>query len=207
MRDMLLAESDVQYSLVRSLEGNGPMHGQSEVKSVSVPPSAKLKPNKHQSPQLLHHSFFYDNIMKLLLIRHGETVDNVAGLYAGVRNSALTVHGFEQANRLGDYISKTYPKATHIFASPLTRALKTAQAIQKAQNAHVDGDKLGITTVPDLIEQDFGSSEGKPSMLAQTRRRVAGKATMISTRTILASLMSKARKRFANAPTHSWTNT
>jgi broad specificity phosphatase PhoE len=105
--------------------------------------------------------------MKLLLIRHGETVDNVAGLYAGVRDSSLTNFGIDQANRLGLYLSKNNKRITHIFASPLTRAFKTAQAVQKAQLAVKDGngvaDQVEITKVPDLIEQDFGYYEGKPS--------------------------------------------
>jgi len=104
--------------------------------------------------------------MKLLLIRHGETVDNVAGLYAGVRDSALTNHGVDQASRLGDYLAKNCPKVTHIFASPLSRAFKTATAVQKAQckllAAAAVPDEIEIVKVADLIEQDFGYYEGKP---------------------------------------------
>ena len=97
--------------------------------------------------------------MKLFLIRHGETVDNVAGLYAGVRDSALTNHGVEQARRLGEYLANSGVNITHIYASPLTRAHKTAEAVRKAQQ---DQSQLEIVTVPDLIEQDFGFYEGKP---------------------------------------------
>ncbi|KAM3468559.1 hypothetical protein MY5147_007828, partial [Beauveria neobassiana] len=43
--------------------------------------------------------------MRLLLIRHGETVDNVAGIFAGVRDSALTTHGVLQAGRLGGHLA------------------------------------------------------------------------------------------------------
>ncbi|KAK5116098.1 hypothetical protein LTR85_009380 [Meristemomyces frigidus] len=103
--------------------------------------------------------------MKLYLIRHGETVDNVAGLYAGVRDSTLTNHGFEQARRLGEYFAKNEVHLTRIFASPLTRAFKTAEAVLKAQPKSADatdGKSLDIVKVPDLIEQDFGYYEGKP---------------------------------------------
>ncbi|KAK1056577.1 hypothetical protein LTR74_014813 [Friedmanniomyces endolithicus] len=105
--------------------------------------------------------------MKVYLIRHGETVDNVAGLYAGVRDSALTIHGVEQARRLGEHFAKTNIHLTHIFASPLSRAYKTAEALLKAQNhdvaedGQVDGT-LAIAKVPDLIEQHFGFYEGRP---------------------------------------------
>lgn len=97
--------------------------------------------------------------MRLYLIRHGETVDNVAGLYAGSRDSALTNHGVEQTKRLGDYFVKGSIAFTHIFASPLTRAFKTAEAIWKAQK---DGNAAEIVKVPDLRERDFGQYEGKP---------------------------------------------
>ncbi|KAK0335358.1 hypothetical protein LTR91_007460 [Friedmanniomyces endolithicus] len=106
--------------------------------------------------------------MKVYLIRHGETVDNVAGLYAGVRDSALTIHGVEQARRLGEHFAKTNNiHLTHIFASPLSRAFKTAEALLKAQGHDTAGDggdkdTLAIVKVPDLIEQDFGYYEGRP---------------------------------------------
>ncbi|KAK5132048.1 hypothetical protein LTR08_000385 [Meristemomyces frigidus] len=105
--------------------------------------------------------------MELYLIRHGETVDNVAGLYAGVRDSALTNHGTDQARRLGEYFAN-HVKLTHIFSSPLSRALKTAEAVRKAQSglnlhdAAATAQSLDIVKVPDLIEQNFGYYEGKP---------------------------------------------
>jgi broad specificity phosphatase PhoE len=125
-------------------------------------------------------------------------VDNVAGLYAGkivstnvstlqltyrtgVRDSVLTNHGVDQANKLGDHLAKTTIVLTHIFASPLTRTSKTAEAIQKAQVAAYPDNAsaaLDIVKVPELIEQvrhtsarsvvladwcqDFGYYEGKP---------------------------------------------
>ncbi|KAK6427964.1 hypothetical protein LTR95_015898 [Oleoguttula sp. CCFEE 5521] len=102
--------------------------------------------------------------MRLFLIRHGETVDNVAGLYAGVRDSALTNHGVEQASKLGEHLGRTN-KITHIFASPLQRAHKTAQAVQRPQQAQRKAtgkiEDLEIVLVPALIEQDFGYYEGK----------------------------------------------
>ncbi|KAI7163200.1 phosphoglycerate mutase-like protein [Hortaea werneckii] len=105
--------------------------------------------------------------MKLFLVRHGETVDNVAGLYAGVRDSALTNHGFDQARRLGEYFAQMEVRFSQIFSSPLSRAYKTAEAIQTAQKPPSDpnGDEKrsvpGIAKVKALMEQDFGFYEGK----------------------------------------------
>lgn len=94
-------------------------------------------------------------------------MDNVAGLYAGVRDSALTIHGVEQARRLGEHFTKreAIVPFNHIFSSPLSRAYKTAQALQNAQQAWRSKDQtltekkaetVEIVCVPELIEQDFG---------------------------------------------------
>jgi len=95
--------------------------------------------------------------MRLLLVRHGETVDNVAGIYAGVRDSALTTHGALQTVRLGAHLASNGVKISHIYSSDLQRAVKTAEAIRLAQ----------IPTPPETVElkmlreQDFGWWEGK----------------------------------------------
>ncbi|KAJ4420709.1 hypothetical protein N0V82_004148 [Gnomoniopsis sp. IMI 355080] len=104
-------------------------------------------------------------VLHLLLVRHGESVDNVAGLYAGSRDSPLTNHGVLQAQRLGAHLaarSATIGPVHHIFASNLKRAVKTAQTIAEAQS-RVEG----VDMVPEIVqstelrEKDFGSEEGK----------------------------------------------
>ncbi|KAF2214795.1 hypothetical protein CERZMDRAFT_36494, partial [Cercospora zeae-maydis SCOH1-5] len=112
--------------------------------------------------------------MDLYLIRHGETVDNVAGLYAGVTDSALTNHGVEQIKRLGDHFASSHVVFTHIFASPLSRAFKTAQAIHSAQPS--SGADVEITKVQDLIEQDFGFYE-KKTFQARADAKKSGRET------------------------------
>jgi len=53
---------------------------------------------------------------------------------------------------------------THIFASPLSRAFRTAQAVRDAQpKIDIDPEKqLEIEKVDELIERHFGFYEGKP---------------------------------------------
>ncbi|SMR42725.1 unnamed protein product [Zymoseptoria tritici ST99CH_1A5] len=111
--------------------------------------------------------------MELYLIRHGETVDNVGGLYAGVRDSALTIHGVEQARHLGQHLAGRGVIFDRIFASTLSRAFKTAKAIQTAQPAPPAGSdesatvrSVEVVQVSQLIEQNFGFAEG---MSFQTR--------------------------------------
>ncbi|CZT10047.1 hypothetical protein WAI453_006408 [Rhynchosporium graminicola] len=95
--------------------------------------------------------------MRLLLIRHGETVHNVTSVYAGITDSALTNHGVLQANRLASHLATTDFKISHIFSSDLQRAFKTAESIRVAQSpAPTETTKLEV-----LREQDFGFYEGK----------------------------------------------
>jgi broad specificity phosphatase PhoE len=57
---------------------------------------------------------------------------------------------------LGDHLVKAAVILTHIFASPLTRTFKTADAIRKAQAAaypETASSTLEIIKVPELIEQ------------------------------------------------------
>ncbi|KAB8300976.1 hypothetical protein EYC80_002900 [Monilinia laxa] len=95
--------------------------------------------------------------MRLLLVRHGETVDNVANVYAGHTDSALTNHGVLQANRLGIHLSAS--KISNVFSSDLQRAVKTAEAICAAQDSRTS---LEVTKLKLLREQDFGYYEKKP---------------------------------------------
>ncbi|SCV50779.1 uncharacterized protein FFB14_11626 [Fusarium fujikuroi] len=101
-------------------------------------------------------AFLNDATMRLFLIRHGETVDNVANLYAGSRDSALTAHGVMQAQRLASHFSE-HVAIDRIFSSNLSRAVHTAQAILNAQKRAED---LKLIQVSELREKDFGTGEG-----------------------------------------------
>ncbi|KAH7120276.1 histidine phosphatase superfamily [Dactylonectria estremocensis] len=93
--------------------------------------------------------------MRLLLVRHGETVDNVAGLFAGSRDSPLTTHGVLQARRLAEHLGSRLA-FTHLFSSDLRRAVKTAEAVCDAQKRA----DLSVVRLRELREKDFGSGEG-----------------------------------------------
>ncbi|KAL8846983.1 MAG: hypothetical protein Q9221_007956 [Calogaya cf. arnoldii] len=105
--------------------------------------------------------------MKLYLIRHGETVDNVAQVYAGVRDSPLTVQGVLQAERLGRYLKDSEQRFTYVFASDLQRAVKTAEALLSTQTINDGEVPVTVRQLPILREQDFGFYEGKPFFARQ----------------------------------------
>ncbi|KAI9891970.1 MAG: hypothetical protein M1814_002165 [Vezdaea aestivalis] len=99
--------------------------------------------------------------MRLLLIRHGETVDNVAQNYAGSKDSQLTSHGMLQAKRLGQWVATNFEAPTNIFSSNLQRAFLTAESIRLAQHSDVSAN-LETVQLPELQEKDFGLLEGAP---------------------------------------------
>ncbi|RLL94100.1 hypothetical protein CFD26_103627 [Aspergillus turcosus] len=92
--------------------------------------------------------------MKLYLIRHAETVDNVAHRLAGIKDSPLTNHGALQITRLGRYFASQNIKFSHIFSSDLSRAVLTAEGLSAHQ------PELSPVLLPSLRERDFGSFEG-----------------------------------------------
>ncbi|KAK3990724.1 putative phosphoglycerate mutase [Cladorrhinum sp. PSN332] len=120
--------------------------------------------------------------MRLFLVRHGETVDNVVGVYAGIRDSYLTVHGVLQARRLGAHFADRL-KITHIFSSDLQRAVQTAQAVvdgQSKSSKDTNKSALELVQLTILRERDFGSAEGKrfgtPHADAETYEQIRARA-------------------------------
>jgi broad specificity phosphatase PhoE len=88
---------------------------------------------------------------QLFLIRHGETLHNVAGIAQGWNDSALSDRGTRQVQSLAERIAAMQPTA--LYSSPLGRALSTAEAI-----AGTTG--LRIETLDDLREMSYGNWEG-----------------------------------------------
>jgi broad specificity phosphatase PhoE len=89
---------------------------------------------------------------QLILVRHGETLHNVAGIAQGWADSDLSERGHEQVRRLAERLKKQKPDA--LFSSPLGRALTTATTIREALG-------LDITILEDLREMSYGSWESR----------------------------------------------
>jgi broad specificity phosphatase PhoE len=89
---------------------------------------------------------------QLILVRHGETLHNVAGIAQGWNDSALSERGERQVRRLAERLALHAPTA--LYSSPLGRAMSTANAI-----AEVTG--LPVQTRDDLREMSYGGWEGK----------------------------------------------
>lgn len=89
---------------------------------------------------------------QLILVRHGETLHNVAGIAQGWNDSALSDRGREQVARVAERLAALQPTA--IYSSPLGRAMSTAEVISKATG-------LEIVTLDDLREMNYGGWEGR----------------------------------------------
>lgn len=90
--------------------------------------------------------------MTLLLVRHGESEGNVEGLIQGQLDKPLTDLGRAQALAVADRL-KGEGGVDRIVASPLSRALATAEAIGCALD-------LPVATDARLMEYDFGEVSG-----------------------------------------------
>ncbi|WMY07505.1 histidine phosphatase family protein [Paraburkholderia phenoliruptrix] len=67
--------------------------------------------------------------MDLLLIRHGQSVGNVAGLLNSTEQDSLTDHGFQQAAHLRSTMERFELKADRVYSSPWKRALQTTEVL------------------------------------------------------------------------------
>jgi len=91
-------------------------------------------------------------IKQLILVRHGETLHNVAGIAQGWNDSELSDKGREQIRGLAERLVAYAP--TTIYSSPLGRAISTAEVI-----GNVTGVK--VVTLDDLREMNYGAWEGR----------------------------------------------
>ena len=90
-------------------------------------------------------------MIRLFLIRHGETAWNVLGKYQGQSDVALSENGIKQAERL----AANFPVDTldRVYTSDLIRAAETAQMV---------AGRFGIPVKKcrDFRDIDFGDWEG-----------------------------------------------
>ena len=88
----------------------------------------------------------------LLLVRHGQTDENVSGRISGQGTAPLNGRGQEQAKLAAQALAPL--RVTRLISSPVARAWQTA-AIVDAQL------QLGIEKEPDLREVGYGDWEGQ----------------------------------------------
>ncbi len=91
--------------------------------------------------------------MRLVFVRHGESVANAEERLAGHNDSELTDLGRTQARALHDRLNVEGLRPTHLYSSPLKRAAETARIASGSW-------PLPIVPWDDLMETDIGVFEG-----------------------------------------------
>ncbi len=69
----------------------------------------------------------------LILLRHGQSTANAAGLFTGVLDVSLTEVGFEEAERAASLLSPSVPGTIRILASPMRRVRETVDILIESQ--------------------------------------------------------------------------
>jgi len=92
-------------------------------------------------------------VSRVVLVRHGQTEWNRVERFRGLVDIDLNETGAWQAERLGQAIKERF-QVSAIYSSPLTRAMRTAQAI---------GRFVGVDVVsyPALVDFSYGAWEGR----------------------------------------------
>ena len=97
--------------------------------------------------------------IRLLLIRHGETVDNINKILQGQTDGKLTENGILQARQLAEQLS--HEQIDAYVSSDLKRAVDTCIEIALP---HFDGNRMAadnaIMRTPLLRERDWGRFTG-----------------------------------------------
>jgi len=88
----------------------------------------------------------------ILLIRHGETEWNRVERFRGRADVPLNATGLAQAEATGKHVAACWQPVA-VYASPLSRAVQTAQAV--AQHFH-----LPVQPHPGLLDIDYGEWQG-----------------------------------------------
>lgn len=97
---------------------------------------------------------------RFILVRHGQTEWNRVERFRGRADVPLNEIGIKQAEATGARIAREWQVAA-VYSSPLSRAIKTAEAIA----IHYS---LAVQPHPDLIDIDYGEWQGlSPEEVAQ----------------------------------------
>ncbi len=76
--------------------------------------------------------------MKILFVRHGESVDDIEDRYGGWADFDLTEKGRRQAKECAEKISSLDEKFEVVLSSPLKRAFQAAEIIAKKLNIELE---------------------------------------------------------------------
>jgi broad specificity phosphatase PhoE len=101
-----------------------------------------------------------ENPTRIVLVRHGQTAWNRVVRFRGQADLPLDELGLAQAEATGRYIVERWPVEA-VYASPLQRAMQTAEAIAEVH-------ALRVQSLEGLLDINFGAWQGRsPDEVAQ----------------------------------------
>jgi len=89
--------------------------------------------------------------VRLVLVRHGESVGNAERRLQGQGDYPLTERGRDQSRRLAERLAG--PELAAVYSSPIARARETAELIAAPHG-------LSVVLLPGVREYDFGDAAG-----------------------------------------------
>jgi broad specificity phosphatase PhoE len=89
----------------------------------------------------------------IYLVRHGQTDWNREKIFRGHADRPLNDHGLREARAVADFLSGQ--PVNFIYASPLKRAMQTAEPLAEQRDMKVE-------VLPGVIDLDFGEWSGMP---------------------------------------------
>ena len=90
---------------------------------------------------------------RIVLIRHGQTIWNQEARFRGRADIELDEFGRQQAEATGRYVATRWPVVA-VYASPMRRAVQTAEPVACAQG-------LIVQPLEGLMDIDFGEWQGR----------------------------------------------
>lgn len=107
--------------------------------------------------------------MKLLFIRHAESIGNLEKRLQGWADSELSGEGKMQVKKLAQRLRIEAWRPDHVYSSPLQRAAQTAQALIDEFEVSICGTKVNIEYADGLKELHNGVFQGLTWLEAQTQ--------------------------------------
>ncbi len=148
----------VRYEWIPRAENSHADRLANEAMDEAAGKPVRTRPEPKRDPAVVAWTGARGTPTRLILLRHGQTEMSAKRRYSGRGDVGLTDLGQAQADAAAKRLAATDGlvvdgQAVPIIASPLTRAMQTAQAAADALGGRVE-------THPGLIETDFGEWEG-----------------------------------------------
>lgn len=116
--------------------------------------------------------------MKIYIVRHGQTEENIQKMLQGHMPGRLTDKGKEQVRNTAEYLASLINPGGELARKNVTFSRIVSSDLKRAMDsAQIIADKLGLPVIPMEIlrERDWGIYTGMPLEEAHEKYRIDGK--------------------------------